>query len=102
MGEGLEGSQEGVRGEVDVCLYSCILFRNKQGSNLWHFLVIIIGPGGLHAPPMVPVATNTYFFGPGGFACATRGGVAMRSWPLLLPSFSLSFSFDPLRGNSRD
>ena len=42
-------------------------------------------------------------FGPGGFACATRGCVAMRSWPLFLPSFSplLSFPFDPLRGNSR-
>ena len=43
-------------------------------------------------------------FGPGGFACATLGGVAMRSWPLLLPSFTLlflsftSFAFDPLRG----
>ena len=30
-------------------------------------------------------------FGPGGFACATRAGVAMFSWPLLLPSFGLSF-----------
>ena len=29
--------------------------------------------------------------GPGGFACATRGGIAMHRWPLLLPSFSLSF-----------
>ena len=29
-------------------------------------------------------------FGPGGFASATRGGVAMRSWPLLLPYFGLS------------
>ena len=39
--------------------------------------------------------------GPGGFACATRGGIAMRSWPLLLPTFALSSSmsiaFDPLR-----
>ena len=25
--------------------------------------------------------------GLGGFACATRGDVAMRSWPLLLPTF---------------
>ena len=24
-------------------------------------------------------------------ACATRGGIAMRSWPLLLPTFGLSF-----------
>ena len=47
--------------------------------------------------------------GPGGFASATRGGVAMRSWPLLLPTFGLSFlslsfpsfAFDQLRGNSR-
>ena len=31
----------------------------------------------------------TLAFGPGGFGCATRGGVAMRSWPLLLPAFSL-------------
>ena len=31
------------------------------------------------------------FFGPGGFACATRGGVAIRNWALLLPSFSLLF-----------
>ena len=30
--------------------------------------------------------------GPGGSACATRGGVAMRSWPLLLPPFTF-FSF---------
>ena len=29
-------------------------------------------------------------FGPGGSACATRCGVAMRSWPLLLPTFGLS------------
>ena len=33
------------------------------------------------------------FFGAGGFACVTRGGVAMRSWPLLLPTFALSFFF---------
>ena len=32
------------------------------------------------------------YFGPGGFACTTRGGVAMRRWPLLLPTFGLSFS----------
>ena len=42
--------------------------------------------------------------GPGGFACATCG-VSMHSWPLLLPSFSHSFSpsfaFDPPRGISR-
>ena len=34
------------------------------------------------------------FFNPGGFAYATRGGVAMCGWPLLLPTFGLlSFSF---------
>ena len=34
-----------------------------------------------------------YDIGPGGFAYATRGGVAMRSWPLflLLPTFALLF-----------
>ena len=32
--------------------------------------------------------------GPGGFACATRGGIAMRS------CFSPFFAFDPLRGIS--
>ena len=31
-----------------------------------------------------------FSFGPGGFVCATRGGVAMRSWPSLLPTFGLS------------
>ena len=30
------------------------------------------------------------FVCPGSYACATRGGVAMRSWPLLLPTFVLS------------
>ena len=35
---------------------------------------------------------HSMYFGPGGFACATRGGVAMRSWPLLLPTFALSHS----------
>ena len=47
-------------------------------------------------------------FGPGGFVCVTLGGVAMRSWPLLLSLFSLpffslspSFAFDPLGGISR-
>ena len=49
-----------------------------------------IGPGGLRAPPEV--------------------AFAMRSWPLLLPtfglsfyrlSFSISFAFDPLGGNSQ-
>ena len=40
----------------------------------------------------------------GGFACASRGIVTMRSWPLLLPTFGLSslfllrLVFDPLRG----
>ena len=32
-------------------------------------------------------------FGPGGFACVTRGGFAMCSWPLLLPTFGLSLFF---------
>ena len=44
------------------------------------------------------------FVGPGGFACANRGGVAMRNWPLLLPIFSFfspSSAFDPLRRISR-
>ena len=40
--------------------------------------------------------------GPGGFACATRGGVCNAIRPLLLPSFSFfsfsSFAFEPLRG----
>ena len=49
--------------------------------------------------------SNQYdlIFGPGGFVCATRGDVAMPSWPLLLPTFALSlslfspsFAFDPL------
>ena len=44
--------------------------------------------------------------GPGSFACAKRGAIAICSWPLLLQSFSLSsllflfspsFAFDPLR-----
>ena len=58
---------------------------------------------------VMKVELNT--IGPGGFAYATQGGVAMRSWPLLLPSFGLSlsplsflfspsFAFDPLRGIS--
>ena len=37
---------------------------------------------------------SSIIFGPGGFVCATRGGIAMCSWPLLLPTFGLS-SFGP-------
>ena len=46
----------------------------------------------------------SFKIGPGDFACATRVAFVMCSWPLLLPSFSLSnfflfpsFAFDPLR-----
>ena len=55
-----------------------------------------------------------YIFGPGGFACATRGDVAMRSLAIVITIvqsfflslslffffFSLSSAFDPLRGIS--
>ena len=34
--------------------------------------------------------TDKEGIGPGGFACATQGGVAMCSWPLFLPTFCLS------------
>ena len=33
--------------------------------------------------------TPNFLIGPCSFAFATRGGVAMRSWPLLLPTFAL-------------
>ena len=40
-----------------------------------------------------PLDARSPFFGPGGFPCVTRGGVAMHTWPLLLPTLvSLSFS----------
>ena len=47
------------------------------------------------------VTTMDREIGPGGFACATAGGVAVHSWPLLLPAFGLSslislFLFRPL------
>ena len=84
-----------------------------------HFVVCADQAGGNHPPPQpAPVGFvcvcwvylstgfETELIGPGGFACATRGGVAMRSWPLLLHTFGLfssfpSFAFDPLRGISR-
>ena len=66
------------------------------------FSPTFFSPGGLRAPcvlacPMrslaIVITIVQSSLGPGGFMCATRGGVAMRSRPLLLPSFSLSFSF---------
>ena len=41
--------------------------------------------------------TKRTIIGPDGFGRATRGGVAMRSWPLLLPTFDLSSFFLSLR-----
>ena len=39
-------------------------------------------------------------FGPGGFACATRGGVAMRSWPLFQESPVFENLFPPIFGHN--
>ena len=69
-----------------------------------------VGLGGKHRYDVCYVDIPSLNIGPGGFACATRGGIALRSWPLLLPSFALlsffalfspSFAFDPLRRISR-
>ena len=59
---------------------------------------IELAQAALHAPPEVSlqcIAGHCYyqlslffFFGPGVFACATRGGVSMHSWSLLTQLFS--------------
>ena len=53
----------------------------------------LFGPGSfaMRSWPLLLPTFTLLFYGPGGFACATRGGVVMSSWLLLLPTFSLSF-----------
>ena len=104
---------------IPSCCYEwCFVYLGYQegvNNDLSSWGGLIFGPGSLRAPCVLACAMRslaiiiTYFrsFGPGGFACATRGGVAMRSWPLFLSLFSLSlslslsfspfFAFDPLR-----
>ena len=66
-----------------MSIFHALLQNDKKKRNYikifeqLHRKGIDVGPGGLHAPPEV--------------------AFAMRSWPLLLPTFALSFSFDPLR-----
>ena len=65
-------------------------------------IFVLLAQAALRGPPDVAFAMrslllllpsfNLSLFGLGGFACATQGGVAMCSWPLLLPLLSLSLS----------
>ena len=77
---------------IDVCIHCIALYYMVYHAYIYiyhgtTFYNVMLYSTAQH------IITLMYSIGPGGFACATRGGVAMRSWPLLLPTFSLSLFF---------